>query len=123
MMKLRLNKSQYKKTLDTEKAFAIQYSSSGNNNTLFLSKKFAKLREVTIYDSNSVYKNTEYNIELPEWLYEKMNGNQQVIVDLLKDQWIDEHKVYEGVEMVNRINAELKESEDEMIEEMLEKES
>lgn len=122
MMKLRLDKNQYVKDLNTDKAFAIQFSRGGNNNMLFLSKKFAKLREVTIYDSNSVYKNTEYNIELPEWLYEKMNGNQQVIIDLLKDQWIDENKVYEGVEMLNKINAELKESEDEIIEGMFEKE-
>jgi len=74
MKLIRCDKSQYLKKLDTEKAYAVQYSRFGDGNIMFLSKKFVKMKEETEDDIPYFW------FEIPDWQYEIMNDvNKQDI--------------------------------------------
>lgn len=77
MKLIRCDRTQYLKSCDTEKAFAIQYSRFGNGNVMFLSKKFVKMEEEKGED-NATY----YWFWIPDWLCEKLSDDDKLDLEL-----------------------------------------
>ena len=75
MKLIRCNGSQYIKRLDTEKAYAVQYSKYGNRNIMFLSKKHVKFTAERCEDDDMMY----YWFEIPDWLCDRMSDADKTI--------------------------------------------
>jgi len=78
MKLIRCNRVQYLKRLDTEKAYAIQYSRFGNGNIMFLSKKHVKFSAEKDEDTEILY----YWFEIPDWLYNKLSDDDKEDIEL-----------------------------------------
>tara|TARA_R110000744_G_scaffold304072_2_gene412655 strand:- start:1703 stop:1972 length:270 start_codon:yes stop_codon:yes gene_type:complete len=89
-MKIRLQSNQYIKNCSTDKSYAIDFSKYGEPSMVFLSKKLTKFEEVKI-EKEGKYWTSEYEIEFPDWLFNKMNDSQKMTIDLILKQWTDEN--------------------------------
>ena len=77
---LRVDKSQYIKNCNTEKAYAIKYTRTAND-MLFLSKKYT---EYKFEESTNIHWFT-----FPKWLHEKMSDKSKSIVKYFEDEQLD----------------------------------
>ena len=83
MKLIQCDRSQYLKRLDTEKAYAIQYSKYGERDVIFLSKKYVKMEaEPCEEDPTTIY----YWFELPDWLYDKIKEKHNVSISLFEEE-------------------------------------
>ena len=89
-MIIRLHSNQYINNCSTDKSYAIDFSKYGEPSMVFLPKKLTKFEEVKIEKDGS-YWTTEYNVEFPDWLFNKMNNSQKMTIDLILKQWTDEN--------------------------------
>tara|TARA_R110002110_G_scaffold6152_6_gene30980 strand:+ start:451 stop:789 length:339 start_codon:yes stop_codon:yes gene_type:complete len=80
MIMLRVDKSQYIKNCNTEKAYAIKYTRTAND-MLFLSKKYTKYK---FEESTNIHWFT-----FPKWLHEKMSDKSKSIVKYFEDEELD----------------------------------
>ena len=94
-MKIRLQSNQYIKNCSTDKAYAIDFSKYGDNSMVFLPKSKTKFEEVKIEKDGS-YWTTEYNVEFPDWLFDKMNDSQKMTIDFILDQWTETEEEWEA---------------------------
>lgn len=81
MKLIRCNGSQYIKRLDTEKAYAVQYSKYGNRNIMFLSKKHVKFTAERCEDDDMMY----YWFEIPDWLCDRMSDADKLDLELFDE--------------------------------------
>ena len=94
-MKIRLQSNQYIKNCSTEKSYAIDFSKYGDNSMVFLPKKLTEFKEIEIIKDGS-YWTSEYEIQFPDWLYDKMNDSQKMSIDLIHKQWNETEEEWEA---------------------------
>ena len=99
-MKIRLQSNQYIKNCSTDKSYAIDFSKYGNKSMVFLPKKLTKFKEIEIMRGGS-YWTSEYEIQFPDWLFDKMNESQKMTIDLILEQWKDDE-----VELIHKLEKE-----------------
>ena len=86
-MKIKIYKSQYVKNCCTEKSHAISYK---GHDMVFLPKKLTEIKENRVYDNDNIHWKTYYNINFPDWIYEKLSDTKKLIIDLINKQWENE---------------------------------
>lgn len=84
-MKIKIDKSQLITTMESDKAFAIKFSRNSVD-VLFLPKKFTKWKTIE-NRKDGFYWSTDYELEFPDWLFEKLTDPNKVIIKLIQDQW------------------------------------
>lgn len=84
-MKIKIDKSQLITTMESDKAFAIKFSRNSVD-VLFLPKKFTKVKTIE-NRKDGFYWSTDYELEFPDWLFEKLTDPNKVIIKLIQDQW------------------------------------
>jgi len=84
-MKIKIDKSQLITTMESDKAFALKFSRNSVD-VLFLPKKFTKWKTIE-NRKDGFYWSTDYELEFPDWLFEKLTDPNKVIIKLIQDQW------------------------------------
>lgn len=84
-MKIKIDKSQLITTMESDKAFAIKFSRNSVD-VLFLPKKFTNWKTIE-NRKDGFYWSTDYELEFPDWLFEKLTDPNKVIIKLIQDQW------------------------------------
>lgn len=84
-MKIKIDKSQLITTMESDKAFAIKFSRNSVD-VLFLPKKFTKWKTIE-NRKDGFYWSTDYELEFPDWLFDKLTDPNKVIIKLIQDQW------------------------------------
>ena len=83
-MKIKIDKSQLITTMESDKAFAIKFSRNSVD-VLFLPKKFTNWKTIE-NRKDGFYWSTDYELEFPDWLFEKLTDPNKVIIKLIQDQ-------------------------------------
>tara|TARA_R100000935_G_scaffold57661_1_gene92129 strand:- start:231 stop:503 length:273 start_codon:yes stop_codon:yes gene_type:complete len=84
-MKIKIDKSQLITTMESDKAFALKFSRNSVD-VLFLPKKLTKVKTIE-NRKDGFYWSTDYELEFPDWLFEKLTDPNKVIIKLIQDQW------------------------------------
>jgi len=84
-MKIKIDKSQLITTMESDKAFALKFSRNSVD-VLFLPKKFTKWKTIE-NRKDGFYWSTDYELEFPDWLFDKLTDPNKVIIKLIQDQW------------------------------------
>ena len=84
-MKIKIDKSQLITTMESDKAFAIKFSRNSVD-VLFLPKKFTNWKTIE-NRKDGFYWSTDYELEFPDWLFDKLTDPNKVIIKLIQDQW------------------------------------